>query len=176
MHGIPFFKRIRTIDSGSEGGSAADEPEKDPIESGEPTDWEAKYNEALKHSRDWEKRAKDNKAAADELEQLKASQMTEAQKAEARIKELEGRVTAYEGEKQQAQWRAQVAKETGVPADLINGGSLEEMQDFAKRLDGYLHPKPQGAAVRNQGGTPNHGADPAQAEKLNYINQMLGTR
>ncbi|AKV55084.1 putative phage helicase [Bifidobacterium actinocoloniiforme DSM 22766] len=176
MHGFPLCKHIRTIDSGSAGGSAPTESEKDPVESGEPTDWEAKYNEAMKHSRDWEKRAKDNKAAADELEQLKASQMTDAQKAEAHIKELEGKVTAYEAEKRQAQWRAQVAKETNVPADLIRGGSLEEMQDFAKRLDGYLHPKPKGAAVHNQNGTPNHGADPERAEKLNYINQMFGTK
>lgn len=167
MHSITPHNLIRTIDAGSDGGS-------DPGESGEPTDWEAKYNEAVKHSRDWEKRAKDNKAA-DELEQLKASRMTEAQKAEAHVKELEGKVTAYEAEKQQAQWRAQVAKETDVPAELIRGGSLEEMQDFAKQLDGYLHPKPKGAAVHNQGGIPNHGADPEQAEKLNYINRMFGT-
>ncbi|KFI94562.1 hypothetical protein [Bifidobacterium stellenboschense] len=32
-----------------------------------PTDWEAKYREAVSRSREWEKRAKDNKAAADEL-------------------------------------------------------------------------------------------------------------
>lgn len=100
MHGIPLCKHIRTIDSGGEGGSASANPEKDPGGSGEPTDWEAKYNEAVKHSRDWEKRAKDNKAA-DELEQLKASRMTEAQKAEAHVRELEGKVSAYEAEKQQ---------------------------------------------------------------------------
>lgn len=151
MHSITPHNLIRTIDAGSDGGS-------DPGESGEPTDWEAKYNEAMKHSREWEKRAKDNKSAA-----------------EAHVKELEGKVTAYEAEKQQAQWRAQVAKETDVPAELIRGGSLEEMQDFAKQLDGYLHPKPKGAAVHNQGGIPNHGADPEQAEKLNYINRMFGT-
>lgn len=48
------------------------------------TDWEAKYREAVSHSREWEKRAKDNKAAADELQQLKESQMCEQQKAEAK--------------------------------------------------------------------------------------------
>ncbi|KFF31264.1 hypothetical protein [Bifidobacterium bombi] len=152
------------------------ETEKDSNEGSKTIDWQAKYDEAMKHSRYWEKRAKDNKAAAEELEQLKASQMTDAQKAQAHIKELEGKLTAYETEKQQTQWRAQIAKETNVPADLISGASLEEMQDFAKRLDGYLHPKPKGAAVHNQSGTPNHGIDPERAEKLNYINQMFGTK
>ena len=37
-------------------------------------DYEAKYREAVAHSREWEKRAKDNKAAADELQQLKEAQ------------------------------------------------------------------------------------------------------
>ncbi|WP_420868076.1 hypothetical protein [Bifidobacterium simiarum] len=52
----------------------------------QPTDWEAKYREAVSHSREWEKRAKDNKAAADELQQLKESQLSESEKAVMRIR------------------------------------------------------------------------------------------
>ncbi|WP_133122365.1 hypothetical protein [Bifidobacterium simiarum] len=57
---------------------------------GEPqsTDWEAKYREPVAHSREWEKRTKDNKAAADELQQLKESQMSEAQKAAIRAEDM----------------------------------------------------------------------------------------
>ena len=55
----------------------------------QPTDWEAKYREVVSHSREWEKRAKDNKAAADELQQLKESQMSEQQKAEAKTAKLQ---------------------------------------------------------------------------------------
>ncbi|HRW00110.1 MAG TPA: hypothetical protein P5201_16025, partial [Aminobacteriaceae bacterium] len=62
---------------------------------GDPIDWEAKYKEALGHSRDWEKKAKANKAAADELEKLKESQMSEAEKAAKRTQELEAQVAAY---------------------------------------------------------------------------------
>lgn len=175
MHGNLLLKRLRTIDAGGEsGGTDPEESGKDTSGEDETTDWEAKYKETLKHSRDWEKRAKDNLAAAEELKKLKEGQMTDAQKAEAKVKELEGKVSTYENEKQQAEWRSQVAKDTGVPEALIKGSSLEEMQEFAKTVDGYLHPKPKGATVHNQGGTPNHGADTERAEKLGYINSLFG--
>ncbi|WP_236034304.1 DUF4355 domain-containing protein [Bifidobacterium saguinibicoloris] len=89
-----------------------------------PTDWEAKYREAVSHSREWEKRAKDNKAAADELQQLKESQMSETQRAEARTAKLQKELDALKAEKQTNEWRSQVAEETGLPANLIVGDSL----------------------------------------------------
>lgn len=61
--------------------------------SGEATDWEAKYRETLAHSREWEKRAKANNGAADELEKLKAASMTEQEKAVAAA-EKAGRTAA----------------------------------------------------------------------------------
>ena len=59
-------------------------------------DYEAKYKEAVAHSREWEKRAKDNKTAADELQQLKETQLSEAEKTAKHIKELEAKNAAYE--------------------------------------------------------------------------------
>lgn len=56
-------------------------------------DWEAKYREAIGHSREWEKRAKANSDAADELEKLKASQMSDQEKAVAAA-EKAGRTAA----------------------------------------------------------------------------------
>ena len=105
---------------------------------GQQTDWEAKYREAVSHSREWEKRAKDNKAAADELQQLKESQMSEAQKAEARTAKLQKELDQLKAEKQAAEWRAQVAADTGLPANLIVGDSLEAMQAHAKAINGYV--------------------------------------
>ncbi len=57
------------------------------------TDWEAKYKETLAHSREWEKRAKANSTAAEELEKLKNAQMTEQEKAVAAA-EKAGRTAA----------------------------------------------------------------------------------
>ena len=91
-------------------------------------DYEAKYKEAVAHSREWEKRAKDNKTAADELQQLKEAQLSEAEKTAKHIKELEAKNAAYEAEKQQNEWKTQVSKETGVPIALLHGSTLEEMQ------------------------------------------------
>lgn len=104
-------------------------------------DYEAKYKEAIAHSREWEKRAKDNKAAADELQQLKEAQLSEAEKTAKHIKELEAKNAAYEAEKQQNEWKSQVSKETGVPIALLHGSTLEEMQANGKALADYIADK-----------------------------------
>ncbi|MFR0868703.1 MAG: hypothetical protein ACLSGS_06650, partial [Adlercreutzia sp.] len=104
-------------------------------------DYEAKYKEAVAHSREWEKRAKDNKAAADELQQLKEAQLSEAEKTAKHIKELEAKNAAYEAEKQQNEWKTQVSKETGVPTGLLHGSTLEEMQANGKALADYIAEK-----------------------------------
>ena len=56
---------IRYIAPPAEGGSdiTGPTPPAEPNGNGEEIDWEAKYKEALGHSRDWEKKAKANKAA-----------------------------------------------------------------------------------------------------------------
>ena len=106
-----------------------------------------------RHSRKWEQRAKDNSKAAEELQQFKDSQLSEAEKAAKRIKELEAANAAYEAEKQRNEWKAQVSKETGVPASLLHGDTLEAMTANAKAIDQYAHPKPKG--MPNQGKTPD---------------------
>lgn len=163
---------IRYIAPPAEGGSdtADTTPPAKPNGNGEETDWEAKYKEALGHSRDWEKKAKANKAAADELEKLKESQMSETEKAAKRTQELEAQVAAYKAKEQQADWKAQVSAETGVPADVIEGDSLEAMQSHAKRIHELLNPKPKAPAV--------HGADRQPSGKgpnesmVNYLRNL----
>ena len=104
-------------------------------------DYEAKYKEAVAHSRKWEKLAKDNKTAADDLQQLKEAQLSEAEKTAKHIKELEAKNAAYEAEKQQNEWKTQVSKETGVPIALLHGSTLEEMQANGKALADYITEK-----------------------------------
>ena len=163
---------IRYIAPPVEGGSDTPDatPPAEPNGNGEEIDWEAKYKEALGHSRDWEKKAKANKAAADELEKLKESQMSETEKAAKRTQELEAQVAAYKAKEQQADWKAQVSAETGVPADVIEGDSLEAMQSHAKRIHELLNPKPKAPAV--------HGADRQPSGKgpnesmVNYLRNL----
>jgi hypothetical protein len=73
------------------------------------TDWEAKYREAIGHSREWEKRAKANSGATEELEKLKAANMTEQEKAVAAAEKAGRTAAAQEAqaeiEKRDAQLR-----------------------------------------------------------------------
>lgn len=155
---------------GSTGGTGQPPASAGTENAGDPIDWEAKYKEALGQSRDWEKKAKANKAAADELEKLKESQMSEAEKAAKRTQELEAQVADYKAKEQQADWKAQVSAETGVPADVIEGDSLEAMQSHAKRIHELLNPKPKAPAV--------HGADRQPSGKgpnesmVNYLRNL----
>lgn len=96
-------------------------------------DYEAKYKEAVAHSREWEKRAKDNKTAADELQQLKEAQLSEAEKTAKHIKELEAKNAAYEAEKQQNEWKTQVSKETGVPSHCSTAPPSKKCKPTARR-------------------------------------------
>ena len=165
MHrNLTLMRRIRLIDNPPDdnGGDAGGNGE---------VDWEAKYKDAVKHSREWEKRAKDNKMAADELEKLKESQMSEAEKTARRINALEKENAAYKAEKQQAVWKAEVSKKTGVPAELLRGTTLDEIQAHAEQLDAVLHPKPKAPQVHGVDHQPNGGDDGGSRE---YIRQLLG--
>ncbi|MFE5591450.1 hypothetical protein [Streptomyces sp. NPDC056549] len=76
-------------------------------------DWEAKYREAVGHSRDWEKRAKENKSAAEELAKLKAESMTEQEKAVAAA-EKAGRTAAEQAAQTEIQKRDAQLRELTV--------------------------------------------------------------
>lgn len=104
-------------------------------------DWEAKYKEAVSHSRDWEKKAKANKAAADELNELKQSQMSEQEKLQSKNAELEKELSELRAEKDRATWIREVSSETGVSADLlalIAADSKEALLERAKTVSEQL--------------------------------------
>ncbi|MGW0163654.1 hypothetical protein ACWDWT_00465 [Streptomyces sp. NPDC003343] len=94
-------------------------------EGGGTTDWEAKYRETLGHSREWERRAKANSAAVDELATLKQSQMSEQEKAvdAARAEGRTAAATEYGRELAAARFEAAAAKagvQLGEAAGLID--------------------------------------------------------
>ena len=118
----------------------------------------------------------DQPAASSESEDVgepidwEAKYMTEQEKAAKHVKELEDKVASYETAKQRAEWKAQASAETGVPADVIEGDSLEAMQSHAKRIHELLNPKPKAPAV--------HGADRQPSGKgpnesmVNYLRNL----
>lgn len=168
MHLTIPTHRMRLIDNPPDDNGGGD------TGADEPVDWEAKYKDAIAHSREWEKRAKDNKAAADELKQLKQSQMSEAEKTAERIRELEARNAAYEAREQQAAWKAEVSKKTGVPAELLRGTTLEDIEEHAQQLAAVLHPKPKGAALADPGRTPDKPAK--QDTQRKYVRDLFGDK
>lgn len=101
----------------------------------EPTDWEAKYNELKKHSREWERKAKANKDAADELASLKESQMTEQEKLQQQLADATARADALQAEKDHRQWISEVSAETGVPEDLLEMVSASDRDELASKAD-----------------------------------------
>lgn len=102
------------------------------------TDYKALYEQWKNHSRDWEKQAKANKAAADELAKVQKSKQT----AEQRIEDLEKRLNEKEQAEEHAALAAKVAKEKGVPAHLLVGGTEEEMAKWADDMLAEFKKKP----------------------------------
>ena len=124
----------------------------------EPQDWQAKYEEMRGHMRDWEKKAKANQAAADELEKLKAEQMTEQEKANARAEAAESELAALRAEKEKREAAARIANDSGVPVEMLMFCQDETaMEEFAKTYAKKAHtpsaPSASGVSriVRNDG-------------------------
>ena len=113
----------------------ADEPTNvTQTEGAESTDWKAKYEEMRGHAREWEKMAKANKSAADELEQLKAAQMSEQEKANARAEAAESELAAIKAEQARADAAMKISNDTGVPLEMLLFCSDEgAMTEFAKK-------------------------------------------
>lgn len=91
------------------------------------------------------------------IDKQRASYSEQLAEKDARIAELEAaanaandKAQALEHDKQVREWAAQVSKETGVPASVIRGASLEEMQEHAKAIKETVSFYP----AQQQGQTP----------------------
>ena len=117
------------------------------------TDWQAE-------ARKWEKRAKENKSAADKLAEIEESKKTEIQKAMERAEQAEQRINELEREKT----RLSVIASHGIPEDyqdLIKGTSEEELAASAEKVKSLIESAAQkhGAeqasyVIPSEGGSP----------------------
>lgn len=102
------------------------------------TNWQAKYEEMRTHSREWEKLAKANKAAADELDALKQAQMTETEKLNARAEKAEAELAALKAAAAAQEHIANVAKDSGVPSEILGFcADTDKLDDFAAAVKAY---------------------------------------
>ena len=101
------------------------------------TDWKAKYEKMREHSREWEKKAKANQSAADELEKQRADSQTEQQRAMERAERAEAELQKLKDEAERSRIVTAVSSSQGVPADLVsmlNGADEDELSEQVDRI------------------------------------------
>lgn len=84
-----------------------------------------------------------------------------------------GKVQTFESEKQVSQWRADVAREKGVPADALRGSTKEEFEAHAEILKPLIT-APRGPVIPGQGTQPETKVDSAAAADREFANFLTG--
>lgn len=120
MSDTPISSEPANVDGNPSSTDAAPAPAQE-------TDWKAE-------ARKWEARAKQNASAAEELEKIREAQKSEEQKRAEREAALEKELSEYKTREQVAKWKSEVSEATGVPAAVLAGSSLEEIQAHAEAL------------------------------------------
>ena len=101
------------------------------------TDWKAKYEQMRTHARDWEAKAKANKDAADELEKLKAQNLSEQEKAIARAEKAEAELQKLKANAERAEMYTRIASKTKLPLEVVqtlNGEDEDALVQQANSL------------------------------------------
>ena len=132
-------------------------------ETEETVDWKAKYEEMRAHARDWENKAKANKGAADELEKLKAENLSEQEKAIARAEKAEAELLKANAER--AEMYTRIASKTKLPLEVIqtlNGEDEDALVQQANALKKLLPNYPD----REDDGGGNSSAKKTNADRF----------
>lgn len=126
---------------------------------------------ALKSEREARKAAE--KAAADALAKIKKIEdrdKSEAQKQQEALAEAQAQLA----ELAVAKTRAEVAAAKGVPADLLRGGTQEELEASADALIAFKgEPQPQRLHIPNEGQSPTNTSNPS-TEFAEFLTNQLG--
>lgn len=103
----------------------------------------------------------DLKAKALKLDELEKSGSEELKKALAEVDSLKGELQTRDENAKLQQMRKQVAKDTGVPEDLIQGADEESMKTFAEAVAAFAK-KPSAPIIPESGTSTQAGVSPAQ--------------
>lgn len=104
-------------------------------------DFRSKYMAMREHSREWEKRAKANEAAAAELEELRKARSTDEERlaaANIRAEKAESEVAGLRASMERAELVAKVSEETGVPRGLLHGDTEDELRASAEAVQSFV--------------------------------------
>ena len=94
------------------------------------------------------------KSKAAQFDKIEEANKTELEKANERANALQAKLDSIQKEKELAEMREQVAKEIGVPANLLNGNSEEECKAQAEAIKAYANPS--GYPFIRDGGEPQN--------------------
>lgn len=108
------------------------------------TDWKAE-------ARKWESRAKANHDAARQLAELQDAQRTDAEK----LADAQATIKRFEAAEQRRGWADEVSSDTGVPANLLSGDTLEAMRSSAEALTTWAAETRKTHQVIDHTRTPN---------------------
>lgn len=96
----------------------------------------------------------DLKTAATQFEEQKAALEQQLNEQASRADAAEGKVQQFETDKQLNDWRKDVAKATGVPADALRGSTKEDFEAHAETLKPLITAAQAGPIVPTVGNSP----------------------
>lgn len=135
-----------------------------------PVDWQAKYEAERAHSKKWEDRAKENAAAAKELEALRNASMT----SEERAAKAEAELAALRAEIESSKAVAAAAEKYGVPASVLRGSTPDEVEAHAKALAEVMGKQPAAPLVRTDGKKPTNPAGGERQATAEFAAALFG--
>lgn len=91
---------------------------------------------------------------AQQYDELQAAARTDLQKAQDERDDALKRLADYQQREQQREWIDQVSGEYGIPAPVLRGNSLEEIQAHAEALKGLIGKRDASPVVSSDGRRP----------------------
>ena len=116
-------------------------------------------------ARKWESRAKANHDAARQLAELQDAQRTDAEK----LADAQATIKRFEAAEQRRSWADEVSSDTGVPANLLTGDTLEAMRSSAEALTTWAAEARKTHPVIDHTRTPN-----ASDTTSTFMRQLFG--
>ena len=141
-----------------QGGDGGNEPE---------TDWKAE-------ARKWEKRSKENAEKARAYDKLQEQSKTELQKAQEEAAAYKRQVDDLNAKAEADAARAKVARDTGVPAELIAGDDEDSMRQFAEAVAKWGKPS-SAPRTRRPGSFANDAGESKDAAKRELARRIFGS-
>lgn len=111
------------------------------------------------------------KAKAEKYDEAEEANKSELQKAMERANNLEAELNGIKKAEEVRQMREAVAKETGIPSNLLTGATAEECKAQADAIKAYA--KPGYPQVRDGGEVPKTSSGNAKADFAEYMSTIF---